>query len=98
MQEVLNWLKLDEVDHLASIEGRAEVMEVTYPKGCESGRLRDLGAPPESLIGAILRHDKVVIPSGDTVLHHGDHLFVVTTPDNVAAVERWLERQKVAHV
>ena len=97
VQEVLNWLKLDEVDHLASIEGRAEVMEVTYPKGCETGRLRDLGAPPESLIGAILRADKVIIPGGDTVLHHGDHLFIVTTPDNVLAVERWLERHKTAY-
>ena len=79
----MNWLKLDEVDHLASIEDRAEVMEVTYPYACETGRVRELGAPPKSLIGAILRKDKIIIPHGDTTIQHGDHLFVVTTPDNV---------------
>lgn len=95
VQEVLNWLKLDEVDHLASIEDRAEVMEVTYPYACEVGRIRELGAPPKSLIGAILRKDKVIIPHGDTTIQHGDHLFVVTTPDNVVAVENWLEQHQV---
>jgi len=98
VQEVLNWLHLDDVEHLASIEDRAEVMEVTYPFACETGRIRDLGAPPRSLIGAIVRKDQVIIPSGDTTLQHGDHLFIVTTPDNVDAVHRWLERLHVVRV
>ncbi|MCA9838712.1 MAG: Trk system potassium transporter TrkA [Trueperaceae bacterium] len=96
VQEVLNWLHLDEVDHLASIENRAEVMEVIYPYQCETGMLQNLGAPPNSLIGAILRKDKVLIPHGDTTIQHGDHLYIVTTPDNVSAVENWLSRQKTA--
>ncbi len=94
VQEVLNWLHLDQVDHLASIEGRAEVMEVTYPYARETGLLQDLGAPPKSLIGAILRRNQVIIPHGNTPIHHGDHLFIVTTPDNVGAVESWLGRRK----
>ncbi|MEX2502643.1 MAG: Trk system potassium transporter TrkA [Trueperaceae bacterium] len=94
LQDVLNWLKLDRVDHLASIEDRAEVMEVVYPMEAQVGKVRDLGAPPDSLIGAILRKEKVLIPSGDTTLQHGDHLYIVTTPDNVPAVEAWLERQR----
>jgi trk system potassium uptake protein len=93
VQEVLNWLHLDEVEHLASIEDRAEVMEVTYPAGSRTGLLRDLGAPPKSLIGAILRKNQVIIPHGDTPIQHDDHLFIVTTPDNVPAVERWLEQR-----
>ena len=96
VQEVINWLKLDNVDHLASIEGRAEVMELTYPYQCKTGKLRDLGAPPNSLIGAILRKNKVVIPHGDTTIQHGDHLFIVTLPDNVTAVKNWLELRKAA--
>jgi trk system potassium uptake protein TrkA len=93
--EVLNWLKVDEVDHLATIEDRAEVMELTYPMQCNIGRVRDLGAPPNSLIGAILRNNKVIIPDGDTTIQHGDHLFIVTTPDNVPAVHGWLEQKRV---
>ena len=96
VQEVLNWLKLDEVEHLASIEDRAEVMEVTYPHDSRPGLLRDLGAPPKSLIGAILRRNQVIIPHGDTAIQHGDHLFIVTTPDNVTAVESWLEQRQYA--
>lgn len=94
LQEVLNWLHLDEVDHLATIEDRAEVMQIVYPKQGPVGKVRDLGAPPDSLIGAILRRDKVIVPSGETTIQHGDRLYVVTTPDNVPAVEGWLERKR----
>ncbi|MEZ4605738.1 MAG: Trk system potassium transporter TrkA [Deinococcales bacterium] len=94
VQEVLNWLRVDNVDHLASIEDRAEVMEVTYPEGCCLGKIRDLGTPPQSLIGAILRKSQVIIPRGDTEIKPGDHLFIVTTPDNVGAVHEWLEQKR----
>lgn len=94
VQEVLNWLRVDEVDHLATIEDRAEVMEVSYPAACKGGRVRDLGAPRNSLIVAIQREATVFVPHGDTVIRPGDHLFIVTTPDNVAAVERWLEDRR----
>jgi trk system potassium uptake protein len=96
VQEVINWLQLDNVDHLASIEGRAEVMEIIYPNQCMVGKIKDLGAPPKSLIGAILHKDAVIIPHGDTTIQHGDHLLIITTPDNVNAVEYWLNRQKAA--
>src|SRR5690606_23483753 len=42
VQEVLNWLKVDKVDHIASIEDHAEVMEVVYPLDAEGGRLASL--------------------------------------------------------
>lgn len=94
VQEVLNWLRIDRVGHLASIEDRAEVMEAVYPNQARVGRVRDLGAPAHSLIGAIVRRDKVIVPGGDTTIQHGDRLYIVTTPDNVAAVERWLDRPR----
>ena len=94
VQEVLNWLKVDEVDHLATIENRAEVMEISYPYECNVGKVRDLGAPATSLIGAILRRDRVIIPNGDTTIQHGDHLYIVTTPDNVPSVNGWLAQKR----
>jgi trk system potassium uptake protein TrkA len=96
VQEVLNWLHVDEVDHLASIEDRAEVMELSYPAGCREGKVRDIGAPRDSLIGAIQRDKTVFVPHGDTIVRPGDHLFIVTTPDNTGAVERWLEARRAA--
>jgi len=94
VQEVLNWLRLDEVDHLASIEDRAEVMEVTFPLAAKAGQVHELGSPPNSLIGAILRNRRAIVPRGDTTIQPGDHLFLITTPDNVNAVEAWLERHE----
>ncbi|HEX7002768.1 MAG TPA: Trk system potassium transporter TrkA [Trueperaceae bacterium] len=95
VQEVLNWLHVDDVDHLASIEDRAEVMEVEYPADARSGRLAELGTPKRSLIGALRRDGQVLIPNGNTVIRNGDHLFIVTTPDNVEAVETWIGRKRV---
>ncbi len=92
VQEVLNWLHLDEVDHLASIEDRAEVMEITFPVNAKPGKVHELGSPKRALIGAIVRQNRAIVPSGDTVIHPGDHLFLITTPDNIAAVEAWLDR------
>lgn len=94
VQEVLNWLKVDEVDHLASIEDRAEVMEVIFPYDATAGEVHALGAPPHSLVGAIVRKNKAIVPRGDTVVQPGDHLFLITTPENVGAVEAWLQRHE----
>lgn len=91
VQEVLNWLRLDEVDHLASIEDRAEVMELVYPLSAAPGRLRDFGSPPGGLVGAVLRRNRALIPDGGTELLPGDHLFVVAEKDNVEAIENWLD-------
>ncbi len=90
VQEVLNWLRLDEADHLASIEDRAEVMELIYPLTAAPGLLRDFGSPPGGLIGAVLRRNRPLIPDGGTELLPGDHLFIVTEKDNVEQVEDWL--------
>lgn len=94
VQEVLNWLGVDEVEHLATIEDRAEVMEVTFPEGGGGGRVMDLGTPVPMLIGAVLRDDRIIVPNGETVLRPGDHLYVVTVPEAVASVEEWLEDRR----
>ena len=90
VQEVLNWLKLDEVEHLATIEDYAEVTEAVYPANGGGGRVMDLNTPDTMLIGAIERGRKVIVPNGTTVVEPGDHLFLVTTPGEVDAVEDWL--------
>ncbi len=94
VQEVLNWLKVDDVDHLATIEDRAEVMEVTFPYDAVPGAVSTLGAPPHSLIGAVVRKNRAMIPRGETIIQPGDHLYLITTPDNITAVEVWLQRHE----
>ncbi len=90
VQEVLNWLRLDQADHVASIEDRGEVMELVYPLTSPPTTLREYGPPPNGVIGAILRRNRALIPDGSTELLPGDHLFIVTVKDNVEPVEEWL--------
>ncbi len=96
VQEVLNWLKVDQVDHIASIDDRAEIMEVYYPDDADSGPLAELETADDILIAAIERDTNVIIPRGNTVLKPGDHLLVVTVRDNVEKVEEWLEQRREA--
>ncbi|HET8985322.1 MAG TPA: Trk system potassium transporter TrkA [Trueperaceae bacterium] len=91
--EVLNWLKVDDVDHLASIDDRAEVMEIVYPADKPASRVVDLQTPDFILIGAIQRDSNVIIPKGETVVQPEDRLLLVTTSDRVDEVETWLEER-----
>lgn len=92
VQEVLNWLRLDTVDHVASIEDRGEVVEMIYPLSAAPAHLRDLGGPPDAVVGAVLRRNRALIPDGNTELLPGDHLFIVTVKENVERIEEWLGR------
>jgi trk system potassium uptake protein TrkA len=94
VSEVLNWLKVDDVDHLASIDDRAEIMEIVYPLDKPAASVIDLQTPDFILIGAIERDSNVMIPKGTTVVQPGDRLLLVTTSDRVDAVETWLEERK----
>jgi trk system potassium uptake protein TrkA len=52
--------------------------------------LKDLRFPKDSLIGAVIRGDEVIIGSGETVLRPGDELLVVARPEALARLERLL--------
>lgn len=93
VQEVANWLKVDEVEHLAAIEDHAEVMEARYPEFAAGGRVVELSTPATVLIGAIERNGRIIVPRGSTRVEGGDHLYLVTTPEEVGAVEAWLAAQ-----
>ncbi|HLV12909.1 MAG TPA: Trk system potassium transporter TrkA [Trueperaceae bacterium] len=96
VQEVLNWLRIDRVEHIASIEDHAEVMEVSYPADAEPGPVAALDSPADILIGAVERDTNVIIPRGSTVIRPGDRLLLVTFRDNVEEVEAWLEGRRQA--
>jgi len=53
--------------------------------------LSELKLPDETMIGAILRKDKVVIPRGDTRIRVHDHIVMVTQNSSVQATEKLFE-------
>ncbi len=69
-------------------EGRAEVLEVEVklPAKKASAKIKTLGLPKGTVIGAHVHESEVRVPDGETVLTEGDHVVVFTLPDNVEKV------------
>ena len=66
-------------------EGQAQIVEIEVPETLAPTPLRDLGAPAESIVGAILRGRDAIVPRGEDEIRPGDHLLVFTT---MAAAEQ----------
>ena len=85
---IMRFVRSGSVSSIAVIgEGRAEVLEVEahMPKGAK--KVKNLHIPKGSMIGAIVREEDVIIPSGDTLVEHRDHLILFTLPEVLAEVE-----------
>lgn len=52
--------------------------------------IKDVNFPKGTIIGAILRNDKVIIPWGETVILPGDHVILVTLRSAIPQVEKIL--------
>jgi trk system potassium uptake protein TrkA len=65
---------------LAVVEqGAGRILELDVPPTYEGRALRDLAAPVNSIVGAILRGDEVIVPRGVDRVEAGDRLIVFTT-------------------
>lgn len=62
--------------HAELEHGEACVLEITVPDDVETLRFENLQAPAYSVVGAVLRGGKTIIPAGQDTLRAGDHLFV----------------------
>lgn len=88
---ILSYVRRGSVLSVASLRGAsAEVIEFDV-----SERFRDAGVPlsrmevPEgSLVGAIVRGSRVIIPKGDDTIRVGDRVIVFTLPGAISQVER----------
>ncbi|MBU3936768.1 MAG: Trk system potassium transporter TrkA, partial [Proteobacteria bacterium] len=71
----------------------AEVIELKVPKQDRfiDLPLKHLDFPKGSIVGAIIRNDQVIIPSGDTKLQPNDNLVVFFTQKALSALESLFE-------
>lgn len=71
-------------------EEKAEVLELyAQPGSIAVGKsLKKIKFPSGSVIGAIVRGDEVIIPSGDSIIKPFDHLMVFTLPKSIHKVEK----------
>jgi trk system potassium uptake protein TrkA len=78
---------------LLSFEGgKAKLAEVTLAGSVAAvgKEIMELRLPRDSTVVAVIRHDHVVVPRGDTILRAGDEVLVLVTPDSESEVREIL--------
>jgi trk system potassium uptake protein TrkA len=91
VNRILRHVRRGIVVSVAALRGiDAEVIEFSIEPGSRvAGRtLADIDLPKNSLVGAVIRGDEVIVPRGQFTLAHGDHVAVLALPDAVNAVEK----------
>ncbi len=91
--EILSLLHMHGVAHVALVEeGKAEVLEFDISSETKilGTPLKDIDFPSGSIVGIVLRGEKVIIPRGDYVAALGDRVIIFTLPEAVKKVEKIL--------
>jgi len=87
---ILRFVRSRSVSSIAVIaDGRAEVLELEahHKDGKVERKVKNLGLPRGTVLGAVVRSGDVIIPGGDTVVRNGDQVILFTLPENLAAIE-----------
>jgi trk system potassium uptake protein TrkA len=73
-------------------EGKAEIMEAEVKEGSVliGKTLHEIELPGKSLIGAIIRDDDVIIPSGSDRIFNKDKLIIFTLRESIKKLEKLL--------
>jgi len=71
--------------------GEVKVLQITVPDSMPPVELRHLNAPVFAIVGAILRDDKVTIPSGKDKLRGGDQVLVFCSDADAANTRTFFE-------
>ncbi|UCF19854.1 MAG: Trk system potassium transporter TrkA [Gemmatimonadota bacterium] len=88
---ILKYVRRGIVHAVAALRGiDAEVIEFSIEPGSRvAGRtLAEIDFPDNSLVGAVIRGNEVIVPSGQIALAHGDKVALLALPDAVSAVEK----------
>jgi trk system potassium uptake protein len=60
-------------------EGEGRILQLEVPPAYDSHTLKDLGLPRDSIVAAILRNERAIVPRGTDALRSGDRLIVFST-------------------
>ncbi len=91
---ILKYVRGSNILSLTTVaEGKAEIMEAEVMEGSilAGKTLREFELPKKSLIGAIIRGDTVIIPSGNDKILTGDKLVIFTLKEFIKQVEKLLK-------
>ncbi len=89
----IDFLHLERIALLA--RGRISLIEVEVGPETQPRRVVDLGLPAQTVMVAVTREEEggeVIVPRGDTVIHPGDRVLVVTAVEQESEVRAALRR------
>ncbi len=87
---ILRFVRSGSVASIAVIaDGKGEVLEfeVHHKDGQKERKVKSLGLPRGTVVGALVRGEEVIIPSGETSVKNGDNAILFTLPDNISVLE-----------
>ena len=93
ISEILHFIRKGKVISATPLhDDKAEAVEFIALETSEiiNTPLKDLQIPKGTIIGAIIREDKVIIPGGDSVILPGDQVILVTLHSAIPKVEKIL--------
>ncbi|MFQ5518560.1 MAG: Trk system potassium transporter TrkA [Mariprofundus sp.] len=91
---ILGFVRKGRIHGMASLaDGNLEVLEAEAleTSAILDKPLKELSMPDDTVIGAILRDGKIIVPNGSVQVQAHDHVLMVTTSASVAAVEKLFE-------
>jgi trk system potassium uptake protein TrkA len=86
VREVLDWLLPDNIDHLALIEDRVELMELELPPDFRSKPLTRLELPQGAVAVALERERRVFLPEPNLSANPGDKILILSAREVTDAV------------
>ena len=90
---ILKYVRSANILSLTTVaEGKAEIMEAVVKEGSAfvGKTLYEFELPKKTLIGAIIRDDDVIIPSGEDKILINDKLIIFTLRESVKQIEKLL--------
>jgi trk system potassium uptake protein TrkA len=72
--------------------GEVEFLRIEASTSLAGRAVKDLNLPGESVVGALVRRGKAIIPTGDTTLEAGDVIHVTAAVTAISKVEKLLGR------
>jgi trk system potassium uptake protein len=94
--QILRFVRRGQIESAHMLgDHEVEILELRVPqeprdRSIIEKPLMQLDIPPGALVGAVLRGDEVIIPSGDARLQPHDDVFMICTTEAIGAVERLL--------
>ncbi|MDW7675990.1 MAG: Trk system potassium transporter TrkA [Bacillota bacterium] len=95
---ILKYIRRGKIVSITLLAGdKAEVIELIVPDYCSNLNipLKKIKFPKGAILGAILRNETAIIPTGEDHIEAGDQVMVFALPEAVKNVEKFFDKKRL---